>query len=457
MKNGLCAAHRDMPPNSAGFETTQVPTTLLRHDIIEMNHIRTLLLCLTLLLAGPAIASPAATDQDTYRQLEIFSSVLNLVQHHYVEEVDTKTLIEGAIGGMLAALDPHSSYLDPDDFRELQTETSGSFTGIGIEITIRDDLLTVVSPIEGTPAAEAGIEAGDAILEIDGEATKDMTLMEAVKRLRGPKGSTVTVTIYRQGWQEGKKITLVRDVIPLQSVKTKVVAPGYAAVRITNFQAHTARDLLQALEDLSTTESLDGLILDLRNNPGGLLEQAVQVADVFLKEGIIVSTRGRTETETTVYRAHASDTNYDLPMVVLVNAGSASAAEIVAGALKDHHRALVLGTQTFGKGSVQTIIPMNNGAGLRLTTARYYTPNGTSIQATGITPDIVVHNLPTPAKPPESRPVVREKDLKGHITNDHPASPTDEGPAAADIAADQQLYTALMILKGVSIFEGMNR
>ena len=406
-------------------------------------------------------AQAAPSGQDAYRQLEIFSRVLNLVQDHYVEEVDTKTLVEGAINGMLSALDPHSSYLPPDDFKELQTETSGSFSGIGIEVTIRDDMLTVVSPIEGTPAARAGIQAGDAIVAIDGESTSDMTLMEAVKRLRGPKGTTVTVTIYRQGWQEGKKITVERDVIPLVSVKSSIIEPGYALVRITNFQAHTADDLLQALTELTAENDIEGVILDLRNNPGGLFEQAIEVADIFLKEGIIVSTRGRTEAETTVYRAHASDTTYTMPMVVLVNAGSASAAEIVAGALKDHRRALILGTQTFGKGSGQTIIPMPGGAGLRLTTARYYTPNGTSIQATGITPDIVVPSEETGErrkkdKQARQRRVVREKDLKGHIENDHPA----EQPANGDGDAwrrDNQLATALVILKGVAIFEEMGR
>ncbi len=418
----------------------------------------TALLLLSLLQPPPGRTAPAG--QETYRQLEIFSRVLNLVQHHYVEEVDTTTLVQGAIKGLLAALDPHSSYLPPDDFKELQTETSGSFSGIGIEVTIRDDTLTVVSPIEGTPAARAGIRAGDAIIAIDGEPTDDMTLMEAVKRLRGPKGTEVTVTIHRQGWQEGREITVERDVIPLVSVKSTILEPGYAAIRITNFQAHTANDLLRALEELATENEIKGLVLDLRNNPGGLFEQAIEVADVFLREGIIVSTRGRTEAETTVYRAHASDTTYAMPMVVLVNAGSASAAEIVAGALKDHRRALILGTPTFGKGSVQTIIPMPGGAGLRLTTARYYTPNGTSIQATGIVPDIEVADRRQEEGPgngqAQQQRVVREKDLKGHIENDHPA----EEPANGNDHAwrrDRQLATALAILKGVAIFAATDR
>jgi len=432
-----------------------------------MNHGKhTILTILLVLLCRPPVtAAPGPSEQDTYRQLEIFSRVLNLIQHHYVEEVDPKTLVEGAIDGMLTTLDPHSSYLEPEDFKELQTETSGSFTGIGIEITIREDALTVVSPIEGTPAAEAGIRAGDVIVAIDGEATDDMTLMDAVKRLRGPKGSTVTVTIFREGWQEGREITLERDVIPLQSVKSTMLAPGYAMIRITNFQAHTAHDLRDALERLGADDELEGLVLDLRNNPGGLLEQAIQVADVFLKEGIIVSTRGRNEAETTVYRAHASDTTYETPMVVLVNAGTASAAEIVAGALKDHRRALILGVQTFGKGSVQTIIPMPDGGGLRLTTARYYTPNGTSIQATGITPDIVVRRTARREGEDQGggtngRRVVREKDLKGHISNDRLPEGEEEKEsvtAAQDFDEDPQVATALLILKGVAIFEETTR
>ncbi len=425
-----------------------------------------LILCLALLATFCSLSGAGArTDPDTYRQLEIFSNVLSLLEKNYVEEVNVEDLIQGAIKGMLGSLDPHSSYLKPEDFKELQVETKGSFTGIGIEITIRDGILTVVSPIEGTPAYEKGVKAGDSIVRINGETTKDMTLMDAVKKLRGPKGSEVTISIYREGWKESKDITIVRDIIPLVSVKEKMLDPEYLYVRVTNFQAKTAHDLREALQKAGP--DIKGLILDLRNNPGGLLDQAVKVADLFLKEGIIVSTRGRLEEQTVVYRARTTADDFAQPMIVLVNEGSASASEIVAGALKDHRRALILGARTFGKGSVQTIIPMNNGAGLRLTTARYYTPSGTSIQATGITPDIIVPSRSVELTEKKSkRKIIREKDLRHHITNDRENGDQQEengeengkpfAPAEV-IKKDQQLYTALVILKGVNVFEDLLR
>ena len=331
-----------------------------------------------------------ATTQDTYESLEAFSNVLNLVQENYVEEVDSQKAIEGAIRGMLTTLDPHSSYMKPDDFKELQVETQGSFTGIGIEITMKDNILTVVSPIEGTPAFAKGLKAGDKIVKIGDEQTQDMSLMEAVKRLRGPKGSEVTISIHRKGWPDLKEITLIRDIIPIHSVKAKLLEPGYAYIRIINFQAQTTTDFKKAYTDLEKQGKIKGLIVDLRNNPGGLLDQSVKIADIFIDEGVVVSTKGRIKEQNSVFYARNNSPKHTFPLVVLVNEGSASASEIVAGALQDHKKAVIIGAQTFGKGSVQTIIPMDSGAGLRLTTARYYTPSGRSIQATGITPDIIV-------------------------------------------------------------------
>lgn len=424
-----------------------------------------------------------ATTQDTYESLESFSKVLNLVQENYVDEVDSQKAIEGAIKGMLATLDPHSSYMKPDDFKELQVETQGSFTGIGIEITMKDNILTVVSPIEGTPAFAKGIKAGDKIVKIGDEQTQDMSLMEAVKRLRGPKGSEVTISIYRKGWTDIKEITLIRDIIPIHSVKAKMLEPGYPYIHIANFQAQTTADFKKALADMEKEGKIKGLILDLRNNPGGLLDQAVKIADIFIDEGVIVSTKGRVKEQNTVFYAHANGGKYKFPLVVLVNEGSASASEIVAGALQDHKKAVIIGAQTFGKGSVQTIIPMDNGAGLRLTTARYYTPSGRSIQATGITPDIVV---PSPANTSvenndkaddqDKKPkYLREKDLEHHISNGlnedttqkeekpktgekpkvkgkTPPPATKEKVQPEDLSKDQQLNTALTLLKGLNIF-----
>ncbi len=421
---------------------------------------------LLLLAAFLAPSAGRASDEveQTYKNLEIFANVLSIIQNYYVEEVESQTVIEGAVKGMLLDLDPHSSYLTPEDFKELQVETQGSFSGIGIEMTIKDGVLTVVSPIEGTPAAAAGVLAGDRLLQIDGETTKDMNMMEAVKRLRGAQGTTVTITIHREGWPEPRDYPLTRDVIPIYSVKWEVLEPGYGLVRITNFQTNTATDLAAALKEMTNSGPIKGLVLDLRNNPGGLLDQSIRVTDFFLDKGAIVSTRGRLRDQNAEYTARSFGEKYSAPMTVLVNEGSASAAEIVAGALQDHKRAVIVGTQTFGKGSVQTIIPMDNGAGLRLTTARYYTPNGTSIQAKGITPDVVVAAAATdPAKSGNGQ-VLREQDLPHHIENDTPsrqeetpetAGSPDQAPKlpATDtrkLAEDNQLHTALLILKNLA-------
>lgn len=405
--------------------------------------------------------SRAAKSEETYRHLETFANVLHIIQQNYVEEVDAEEAILGAIRGMLNSLDPHSSFLRADDFKELQMETKGAFTGIGIEISIRDGMLTVVSPIEGTPAFKQGLRAGDRIIRIDGESTKDISLMDAVKKLRGPKGTEVSVSIHREGWSEFRDIAIIRDVIPIHSVKARQLDPGFAHVRISNFQAKTTRDFRAAITELQKEGAIKGLVLDLRNNPGGLLDQAVQLTDVFLDQGIIVSTKGRIREQNLVFEARPNNgTDYHFPIVVLVNEGSASASEIVAGALQDHKRALIIGAPTFGKGSVQTIIPLNDGAGLRLTTARYYTPSGVSIQAKGIAPDVEVHNEeiapPGPAdndRPPHA--VIRERDLRQHIDSDAGKGAPDgekNNELREELARDRQLQTALTVLKGLEVF-----
>lgn len=428
-----------------------------------MKKSSTFLLVLCCILPLSLHAESIDERQQTYKELETFANVLTLLQQHYVDKIDTGEVMIGAIGGMLTSLDPHSSYMQPDDFKELQEETKGSFSGIGIEITIRDSILTAVSPIEGTPAFEQGIKAGDQILRIDGKSTKNMTLMKAVKMLRGKKGTEVTITIHRPDGDEFKDFTLIRDVIPLHSVKSMDLEPGLFYVRITNFQATTTRDVRKALNNASKKQPLLGVVLDLRNNPGGLLDQAVKVSDVFLDKGVIVSTRGRNPEQDMIFEAHNGNSDFTFTMVVLVNGGSASASEIVAGALQDHGRAIIIGTETFGKGSVQTIIPMPNGAGIRLTTARYYTPSGDSIQETGITPDMIVpFQEPAKEKTGKSKSWnIREKDLPKHLTNGnrkkssfHDNDTTTgkkQQKAQERLARDNQLRTALIILKSLNI------
>ena len=411
--------------------------------------------------------------QETYKNLEVFSNVLSLTQQNYVDDIDTKDALEGAIKGLLSSLDPHSSFLKPDDFKELQDDTKGSFNGIGIEITLKDNMLTVVAPIEDTPAFKAGIQSGDTIIKIEDEFTKDMSIFEAVKQLRGPKGSEVTISIHREGWTDLEEFTIVRDVIPIHSVRSDTLESGYGYIRISNFQRNTTKDLKNSIKELLAEASLKGLVLDLRNSPGGLLDVSVKVADIFLNEGIIVSTRGRIKDQNLEFSAHGEGPDYDFPIVVLINGGTASASEIVAGALQDHERALIMGTQSFGKGSVQTIIPMADGAGLRLTTARYYTPNGTSIQATGITPDVLVPDVPVKEDDDDKEPTkfLREKDLKHHLENGANIEPESE-PQTIEMSGlisdtvtidektkeklkdDYQLNTALLVLKSMNIPTG---
>ncbi|KUK18812.1 MAG: Carboxyl-terminal protease, partial [Thermodesulfobacterium commune] len=315
-------------------------------------------------------------NDEIYKYLKLFSQVLKLIEDNYVTEVSPKDLIYGAINGMLNSLDPYSSLMKPEEFKELEIETKGIFTGIGIEITIKDDIITVVAPIEDTPAWKAGIKPGDKILKIEDKPTKGMSLIEAVKLLRGPKGTKVKITILRND-KDIKEITLVRDVIPIKSVKVKVLEPGYAYVRITKFQEKTHQELIDVLEELEKKE-LKGIVLDLRYNPGGLLSSAIDVADEFLEKGVIVSIKGKSKDSGMVFEAKPNPSNrkHHYPIVILINHGTASASEIVTGALKDHKRALVLGQKSFGKGRVQTVIPLDDGYAVKLTTAFYYTPSG---------------------------------------------------------------------------------
>ncbi len=395
-------------------------------------------------LEAAAVRRAQALPNDTYEQLETFANVLAIVQKQYVEPVSTKKLIDGAITGMLASLDPHSAYLTPDLYRDLEVETRGSFGGLGIEITIKNGALTVVSPIEDTPAYRAGLKAGDQIIKINDDFTKDMTLTEAVKQMRGPKGSKIKLTIHRAGVNELFTVTLARDVIKIKSVKARELDGGFGYVRITTFQENTDEAVEQAIEDFDKKDHghIKGLVLDLRDNPGGLLNQAVKVSDDFLNGGLIVYTQGRNDSQQQKYFSHTKKPFEDYPIVVLVNGGSASASEIVAGALQDQKRAVVLGTQTFGKGSVQTILPLDDHSALRLTTARYFTPNGRSIQAVGITPDVDVE-LPKPTLASlelegaqiEDNDEIHESDLPHHFQNGQKKAKPGAGDANAPAAA----------------------
>src|SRR6266545_2727419 len=344
-----------------------------------------LLLVLTLSLGG-VVASKSNDSAATYENLKLFTEVLSIVQNQYVDEVPPRDLIYSAIKGTLRGLDPHSSFLDPEMYKEMQVETSGSFGGLGIEITLKDDVLTVVAPIEGTPAYRAGIHPGDRIVKIEGITTKDMQLTDAVKRMRGKPGTKVTISVVREGWTEPKDFQVTREQIRVQSVRSMQLEPGIEYIRLRQFQEQTASDLETTLEQYSKDGKLQGLILDLRNNPGGLLTASVEVAEKFLDSGrLVVYTEGRVRNQNMRFQANSKRVFSDFPIVVLVNQGSASASEIVAGALQDWGRAVLLGTQTFGKGSVQTIIPLSDGSGLRLTTAKYFTPKGRSIHGKAIT------------------------------------------------------------------------
>ncbi|MBT8371427.1 MAG: S41 family peptidase, partial [Deltaproteobacteria bacterium] len=377
----------------------------------------------------------SAKSEEAYEELKVFSDVIELIEREYVDEVDTKDLIQKAIQGMVHSLDPHSSLLPMDAFEDLQIDTKGKFTGIGIHITMQDGFVTVISPIEDTPAYNAGIQARDRIIKVDGKPAKD--LREAVNMMRGPKGSKVNVTILREGVKKPLEFELVRDVIPIQSVKSIVIKPGYGFIRLSNFTGTTTAEMKKALEKMETAKiPLKGLVLDLRNNGGGLLNQSIKVADLFLDEGTILSIKGRNPKNTKVFNASPSNAKRSYPLVVLINGGSASASEIVAGALQDHKRALILGTTSFGKGSVQTVETLRDGAGLKLTIARYYTPSGNSIQAKGIQPDILLKHRRLDAEEDQGpeEGLLKEKDLANHLE----AEPDDEADSDAESEKESQ-------------------
>lgn len=404
-----------------------------------------------------------AVSNTTYESLKIFTDVLGIVQESYAESVDTKELVYNAIKGMVKGLDPHSSFMTPEDYTEMQIDTKGSFGGIGIEIGLKDNILTVVSPIEDTPAHTAGILAGDKIVKIGDKSTKDMALNEAVNMMRGPKDTQVIISIMREGFTEPKPFTITRAIIKVKSIKAKTLEEGFGYVRIVQFQENTGADLEKNLKELQAKGKLKGLILDLRNNPGGLLQEAVSVSNLFVDNGLIVYTKGRAPGQDMTFNADNMKTQPDYPIIILVNGGSASASEIVAGALQDHKRAIILGTPTFGKGSVQTIIPLSDGSAVRLTTSKYYTPSGRSIQAKGIEPDIVVGELP--------KDHLKEKDLEGHLApegiapdkKDDKQQPLlekikiNEKIVKAEEGEDVQLKRALDYLKSWYIFKNASK
>lgn len=402
-------------------------------------------------------------------ELRAFSEIFAKIKKDYVEPIEDKDLLEHAIRGMVAGLDPHSAYLVPEDYQDLQAGTSGEFGGLGIEVGMENGFVKVIAPIDDTPAERAGVEAGDLVIRLDDTPVKGMSLSDAVKVMRGKPGTKITLTIIREGEEKPLELTITRDIIKVVSVKSRTLEQGYGYVRITQFQARTGNGLRKAVEKLKKNNggSLNGLVLDLRNNPGGVLSSAVAVSDSFLKKGIIVYTEGRMDDAKLTFNAKPKDLLDGAPLVVLVNGGSASASEIVAGALKDHKRAIIMGSKTFGKGSVQTILPMENGSALKLTTARYYTPSGASIQAAGIMPDIVLDKLKVASVDAVDENQIQEADLARHLENGL-LEKTDESKSAEEVNEnasekaerksdlvheDFALYQALNLLKGLTILE----
>jgi carboxyl-terminal processing protease len=434
----------------------------------RIGNFKIVLMIFAVFLIGVLIGSGqsqkvSALSNTMYEDLKVLTDVIGYIQKDYVEETKSKDLVYGAIKGMLETLDPHSAFMPPNMYKEMQEETKGRFEGLGIEITTKDGILTVVSPIEDTPAYKAGIMAGDQIIKIDGESTKNFTLMDSVKRLRGQRGTKVTITIMREGFTKPKDYTLVRDVIPVRSVRHELLEKHYGYIRLSQFQEKTDGEFESALKALEEESkgALKGLILDLRNNPGGLLDQAIKISDRFIDSGLICSVEGRKEDQKMKFYAHPDGNLARYPLVVLVNGGSASGAEIVAGAIQDQGRGILVGTQTFGKGSVQTIIPLKDGSGLRLTTARYYTPSGRSIQAKGIVPDIIVKL----SKPEEDKEAVipklpTEKDLERHLMDAEKGVPKEkEKPKKEEVKekkpVDNQRERALELLKSWEIFKNI--
>ena len=425
-------------------------------------------------LVGPLLAQEGSRPESVYEQLDLFGDIFERIRAQYVEEVDEKDLIEAAINGMLTSLDPHSSYLAPDDAADMRVQTRGEFGGLGIEVTQEDGFVKVVSPMDGTPAMEEGIEAGDFITHVDGESLLGLTLDEAVEMMRGPVGSEIVITVVREGVEEPFDVSIIRDTIKLTAVRSRTEGET-VVLRITTFNDQTfpnlADGIAKQVEDAGGIDKVNGFVVDLRNNPGGLLNQAIMVADAFLDKGEIVSTRGRDPADGDRYNAQPGDLAEGKPLVVLINGGSASASEIVAGALQDHRRAIVVGTKSFGKGSVQTVMPLRGNGAMRLTTSRYYTPSGRSIQALGVSPDIVVAQPrrdpnAEPAEEPAANPFTRsEADLRGRLDNDsltpEEIEQIERDRAKAEAAArlreeDYQLAYAIDILKGLSAIDHRN-
>ncbi|GGE56131.1 S41 family peptidase [Actibacterium pelagium] len=423
---------------------------------------------MTTQVAGPLLAQEAKEEVSVYEQLDLFGDIFERIRAQYVEEVDDGELIEAAINGMLQSLDPHSSYLPPQDFDDMQVQTRGEFGGLGIEVTQEEGFVKVVSPIDDTPADEAGILAGDFITHVDGESVLGLTLNEAVEQMRGPVGSEIVITVVREGVDEPFDVTIVRDTIKLTAVRSRVQGET-VVLRITTFNDQTSPNLEEkfneAVEELGGLDNVNGVVIDLRNNPGGLLTEAIAVSDAFLDAGEIVSTRGRDPRDSDRFNATKGDLTEGKPLVVLINGGSASASEIVAGALQDHRRAIIVGTKSFGKGSVQTVMPLRGNGAMRLTTARYYTPSGRSIQALGVSPDIIVEQpLPVTEEVEEETPrnSRSEADLRGSLDNDSLTEDErrqiEEDRARAEEAAelreeDYQLAYAIDILKGLSALD----
>jgi len=413
-----------------------------------------------MLSAASAADTEADTTPDTQQalparlplnELRVFAEAFDRVSSAYVEEIDDRTLLENAIKGMLSQLDPHSAYLDRDSFSDLQEDTTGNYGGVGLEVSMEDGFVRIISPMDGTPAEKAGVKPGDLIVQLNDQPIKGMSLGDAIDAMRGEPGSTVRLTLVREGTAKPFEVSLTREIIAVASVRQRVLDPGYGYIRIAQFQSNTGTEVEDAVTALTAEGKLLGLVLDLRNNPGGILQSAVAVSDVFIDDGLIVYTAGRLPNSDMRFSASTPDATNGIPIVVLVNEGTASASEIVAGALQDHHRAIIMGVNTFGKGSVQTILPLNNEKAIKLTTALYYTPNGRSIQAEGIVPDIWVdRSTVTPAK--QNQFSIKEKDLPGHLLNGEHSKTLPAEVYEMELAtSDYQLHEALVLLKGINI------